>query len=78
MREVDADDVKPAPPERLLDGVPLEVQEAWICEELMFLLQGVEGSLIRYAEGYDPLDAEQRLKGAQWRVDPSLGRCWLA
>lgn len=26
-------------PERQLDGVPLEVQEAWICEDLMFVLQ---------------------------------------
>jgi hypothetical protein len=25
--------------QRLLDGVPLEVQEAWICEDLMFALQ---------------------------------------
>ncbi|BEI84976.1 hypothetical protein CcaverHIS002_0503770 [Cutaneotrichosporon cavernicola] len=62
----------PVPPRRLLDGVPLPVQEAWVCEDFMYLLQGVEGSLITYAEGYDPLDAEQRLKGARWRVDPSL------
>ncbi|GMK55329.1 hypothetical protein CspeluHIS016_0203850 [Cutaneotrichosporon spelunceum] len=62
----------PAPMGRLLDGVPLPIQEAWVCEDFMFLLQGVEGSLITYAEGYDPTDAEQRLKGARWRVDPSL------
>jgi hypothetical protein len=24
---------------RRLDGVPLEVQEAWICEDLIFVLQ---------------------------------------
>lgn len=24
---------------RQLDGVPLDVQEAWICEDLMFVLQ---------------------------------------
>ena len=36
--------------------------------------QGVEGSLIKYAEGYDPLDETQRLQGAKWRVDPSLGK----
>jgi hypothetical protein len=23
----------------MLDGVPLEVQEAWICEDLLFVLQ---------------------------------------
>lgn len=73
-----------------LIGVPLEVQEAWICEDLMFVLQvsrritsilktetltrkGIEGSLIRYNEGYDPLDEDQRLQGAKWRIDPSLG-----
>lgn len=73
-----------------LVGVPLEVQEAWICEDLMFVLQvsrritsilktetltrkGIEGSLIRYDEGYDPLDEDQRLQGAKWRIDPSLG-----
>ncbi len=85
--------------ERLLDGVPLEVQEAWICEDLMFVLkvrlrflfrsvssrpegicadylmpqQGIEGSLIRYDEDYDPLDEYQRLRGVKWRIDPSLG-----
>ncbi|EIW70708.1 gamma-tubulin complex component 2 [Tremella mesenterica] len=57
---------------RLLDGVPLEIQEAWICEDLMFVLQGVEGTLIRYDDNYDPLDATQRLQGVKWRVDPSL------
>ncbi|WWC61778.1 uncharacterized protein I303_104363 [Kwoniella dejecticola CBS 10117] len=57
---------------RSLDGIPLEMQEAWICEDLLFVLQGVEGSLIRYADDYDPLDGEQASKGARWRVDPSL------
>lgn len=71
QREVES--AASAPPRRLLDGAPLDIQEAWICEDLMFLLQGVEGSLIQYADGYDPLDAEQRLKGARWQVDPSLG-----
>ncbi|WVQ80641.1 hypothetical protein IAT38_002746 [Cryptococcus sp. DSM 104549] len=63
---------EPEEDERLLDGVPLEVQEAWICEDLLFVLQGVEGTLIRYDAAYDPLDEEQRVKGAKWRVDPSL------
>lgn len=35
--------------------------------------QGVEGSLIKYEEGYDPLDVGNRLQGARWTVDPSLG-----
>lgn len=59
--------------ERKLDGVPREIQEAWICEDLMFVLQGVEGELVRYDSDYDPLDEISRLKGARWRVDPSLG-----
>lgn len=33
----------------------------------------MEGVLIRYDEGYDPLDEEQRVKGAKWRVNPLLG-----
>ncbi|WWC70294.1 uncharacterized protein I206_104244 [Kwoniella pini CBS 10737] len=63
---------------RNLDGVPLEIQEAWICEDLLFVLQGVEGSLIRYHEDYDPLDAEQASKGVKWRVDPSLDTSLLS
>ncbi|KAL1411297.1 gamma tubulin complex Spc97/GCP2 subunit Alp4 [Vanrija albida] len=66
------DTPQPAAERKLLDGVPLDVQEAWICEDMLFVLQGVEGSLIRYAEDYDPLDADQRLRGARWRIDPSL------
>jgi gamma-tubulin complex component 2 len=29
--------------------------------------------LIRYEEGYDPLDEAQRIRGASWSIDPSLG-----
>ncbi|WVQ72425.1 hypothetical protein IAR50_001977 [Cryptococcus sp. DSM 104548] len=58
--------------ERLLDGVPLEVQEAWICEDLLFILQGIEGTLIRFSETYDHLDEGQRLQGAKWTVNPDL------
>lgn len=36
-------------------------------------MQGVEGTLIRYLESYDPLNEDHRLQGAKWRVDPSLG-----
>ncbi|KAK8864313.1 hypothetical protein IAR55_001560 [Kwoniella newhampshirensis] len=63
---------------RLLDGVPLEVQEAWICEDLLFVLQGVEGSLIRYDDGYDPLDEDQRSRGARWKIDSSLDSSLLS
>lgn len=37
------------------------------------MVQGVEGTLIRYDESYDPLDGDQRLQGARWTVDRSLG-----
>lgn len=97
---VDGDNNEEEDPDpRQLDGVPLEVQEAWICEDLMFVLQvccdccsdaiigrmnsvfqvlkltsqGVEGSLIRYDETYDPMNEDHRLAGAKWRIDPSLG-----
>lgn len=33
------EEVAPEVVERLLDGVPLEIQEAWICEDLIFVLQ---------------------------------------
>jgi gamma-tubulin complex component 2 len=35
LEEVDGDESEG----RRLDGVPLEVQEAWICEDLIFVLQ---------------------------------------
>ena len=41
-------------PERQLDGVPLEVQEAWICEDLMFVLQVSP----LYASGCDACDVD--------------------
>lgn len=73
---------------RQLDGVPLGIQEAWICEDLGFVMQvgfmvcyrdiliklkGVEGALVTYDEDYDPDDEAQRIRGVRWRVDPSLG-----
>lgn len=56
----------------LLSGVPVKVQEAWICEDLGFVLQGVEGELIRYTSTYDNLDPSQRLRGASWTIDHGL------
>lgn len=32
--------------ERLLDGVPLEVQEAFVCEDLLFILQVSAGCVV--------------------------------
>jgi gamma-tubulin complex component 2 len=46
---------------------------AWLLRDEL-TRQGVEGQLIRYDDGYDPLDELQRLRGAGWRVDVSLGQ----
>lgn len=46
--------------ERLLDGVPLEIQEAWICEDLMFALQ------VRTSCGYQKIAA--CTYGRAWRA----------
>lgn len=37
--ELDDEDDEAVEAIRLLDDVPLEIQEAWICEELLFALQ---------------------------------------
>jgi hypothetical protein len=37
--ELDDEDDEAVEAVRLLDDVPLEIQEAWICEELLFALQ---------------------------------------
>ena len=92
-REVDIrlelDAGEPEAEERLLDGVGLDIQEAWLCEDLLYALQvghavpcpsdqklirtqGVEGSLIRYDDLYDPMDEDQRLRGVKWKLDPSI------
>jgi gamma-tubulin complex component 2 len=45
------EEVAPEVVERLLDGVPLEVQEAWICEDLVFVLQVSSGARVCDREG---------------------------
>ena len=37
--EIGAGDEEMDEVETLLDGVPLEIQEAWVCEDLLFALQ---------------------------------------
>lgn len=39
QEDVDVDGAGEVPRGQLLVGVPLEVQEAWVCEDLMFVLQ---------------------------------------
>ncbi|KAJ9109172.1 hypothetical protein QFC21_000501 [Naganishia friedmannii] len=57
---------------RLLDCVPLSVQEAWVCEDLGYALQGIECEVIRYDPSYNRADPIHQLRGVKWTVDPSL------
>ncbi|KAG5950678.1 hypothetical protein E4U53_004597 [Claviceps sorghi] len=68
--------VPQAPQPRPLSELTLEVQEAVIVEDLLFVLMGYEGQYVRYAKGYDPAEERDRLTGPSFRIlsglDPSL------
>ncbi|KAF6752840.1 gamma-tubulin complex component 2 [Ephemerocybe angulata] len=55
-----------------LDSVPLEIQEALILEDLLFVLMGIEGEYIRYHPDYSPED-DDPLRGIEFVINPSLG-----
>ncbi|KAH9991968.1 Spc98 family-domain-containing protein [Russula compacta] len=61
--------------EESLDSFPLEVQEAMILEDLLYVLMGIEGTHITYHEDYSPED-DDALQGVRFaaskRLDPSL------
>ncbi|KAI0031328.1 gamma-tubulin complex, DGRIP84/SPC97 component [Vararia minispora EC-137] len=61
--------------EERMDDMPLEVQEAFILEDLLFVLMGIEGTHITYHEEYSPED-DDPLEGVRFVVsrtlDPSL------
>ncbi|KAI9454203.1 Spc98 family-domain-containing protein [Russula earlei] len=61
--------------EESLDSFPLEVQEAMILEDLLYVLMGIEGTHVTYHEDYSPED-DDALKGVRFtaskRLDPSL------
>ncbi|KAF8269440.1 Spc98 family-domain-containing protein [Lactarius quietus] len=61
--------------EESLDTFPLDVQEALILEDLLFVLMGIEGTHITYHEDYSPED-DGELQGIRFavseRLDPSL------
>ncbi|KAH9055141.1 Spc98 family-domain-containing protein [Lactarius deliciosus] len=61
--------------EESLDTFPLDVQEAMILEDLLFVLMGIEGTHITYHEDYSPED-DGELQGIRFtvsaRLDPSL------
>jgi gamma-tubulin complex component 2 len=50
----------------------LEVQEATILEDLLFVFMGYEGQYIRFAKSYNPADERDRLAGPTFRVLPGL------
>ncbi|KAI0260763.1 Spc98 family-domain-containing protein [Gloeopeniophorella convolvens] len=61
--------------EESLDALPLEVQEALVLEDLLYVLMGIEGTHITYHEDYSPED-DDALEGIRFsvsrRLDPSL------
>ncbi|KAF8908113.1 gamma-tubulin complex, DGRIP84/SPC97 component [Gymnopilus junonius] len=54
-----------------LDRVPLDIQEALMLEDLLFVLSGIEGTYITYHPDYSPED-DDPLQGIRFIVAPSL------
>ncbi|KAK7040771.1 gamma tubulin complex Spc97/GCP2 subunit Alp4 [Paramarasmius palmivorus] len=54
-----------------LDHVPLEIQEAMILEDLLYVLMGIEGNHITYHPNYSPQE-DDPLRGIRFVVSPSL------
>ncbi|KAJ3984346.1 Spc98 family-domain-containing protein [Lentinula detonsa] len=54
-----------------LDHVPLDVQEAMILEDLLYVLMGIEGEYIRFHQDYSP-DEDDPIQGVRFVVDLSL------
>ncbi|KAG6259750.1 hypothetical protein E4U24_000066 [Claviceps purpurea] len=67
-----ASTVPQAPQPKPLSELTLEVQEAAIVEDLLFVFMGYEGQYIRYAKGYDPAEERDRLTGPSFRILPGL------
>ncbi|KAI0746314.1 Spc98 family-domain-containing protein [Daedaleopsis nitida] len=57
--------------ETSLYGVPVEIQEALVLEDLLFVLMGIEGNHITYHPDYSP-DDDDPLNGVRFVVSPSL------
>ncbi|OAA32274.1 Spc97 / Spc98 family protein [Moelleriella libera RCEF 2490] len=64
--------VPQAPQPRPLHELTLEVQEAAIVEDLLFVFMGYEGQYIRFAKGYDPAEERDRLTGPIFKISPGL------
>ncbi|KAF7294696.1 Spindle pole body component [Mycena indigotica] len=54
-----------------LDHVSLEIQEALILEDMLYILMGIEGSYITYHPDYSPED-DDPLQGIRFVVSPAL------
>lgn len=55
-----------------LHELSLEVQEAVILEDLLFVFMGYEGQYIRFGKNYDPLVEKDRLAGPNFKILPGL------
>ncbi|KAK5998482.1 Spindle pole body component alp4 [Cladobotryum mycophilum] len=55
-----------------LNELALEVQEAAIIEDLLFVFMGYEGQYIRFGKGYNPEEERDRLSGPTFRILPGL------
>src|ERR1700709_892586 len=58
---------------RPLSELSLEVQEAAILEDLLFVFMGYEGQYIRFAKTYNPTEEKGRLAGPILKLLPGLG-----
>ncbi|GAB0132534.1 hypothetical protein EsDP_00000967 [Epichloe bromicola] len=67
-----ASTVPQAPQPTPLGELSLEVQEAAIVEDLLFVFMGYEGQYIRFAKGYNPAEERDRLAGPSFRILPGL------
>ncbi|KAJ3967090.1 Spc98 family-domain-containing protein [Lentinula raphanica] len=54
-----------------LDHVPLDIQEAMILEDLLYVLMGIEGEYIRFHQDYSP-DEDDPIQGVRFVVESSL------
>ncbi|KAK0543147.1 gamma tubulin complex Spc97/GCP2 subunit Alp4 [Tilletia horrida] len=50
----------------------IEMQEALILEDILFVLMGIEGQYIHYSSSYDPANPAHRLRGAAFTIDSAL------
>ncbi|KAH7328183.1 Spc98 family-domain-containing protein [Stachybotrys elegans] len=67
-----ASTVPQAPQPPPLAELNLQVQEAAMVEDLLFVFMGYEGQYIRYAKGYNPEEERDRLSGPTFRILPGL------